>query len=113
MFVIGDVNFFIFLFKDSHQGGELFLRGSGEAQSHERVVGILLKHIPGDQAAGIDKVRFKVRMFGDFFIIEGGRREDVEIFQAAATDSSVTVRSSATPKSGCAPKEAKQVPLAG
>ena len=86
MFVIGDVNFFIFLFKDSHQGGELFLRGSGEAPVHERVVGILLKHIPGDQAAGIDKVRFKVRMFSDFFIIEGWRREDVEIFQAATLE---------------------------
>ena len=84
MFVIGDVNFFIFLLKDSHQGGELFLRGPGEAPVHERVVGILLKHIPGDQAAGIDKVRFKIRMFGDFFIIKGWRREDVEIFQAAA-----------------------------
>ena len=74
------------MFKDSHQGGELFLRGSGEAPVHERVVGILLKHIPGDQAAGIDKVRFKVRMFSDFFIIEGWRREDVEIFQAATLE---------------------------
>ena len=34
-------------------------------------------------------------------------------FRPRPCSSSVTVRSSATPKSGCAPKDAKQVPLAG
>lgn len=56
---------------------------------------------------------FEVRVLGDLFVIEGWRREDVEVFQAAALqqfgDSSLQRHA----KVGWAPKEAKQVPLAG
>ena len=84
MLVVGDIYFFIFGLEDGHQGGELFFCGAGEAPVHERIVGILLEHIPGNQAAGVDKVGFEVSVLGDLFIVEGRRREDVEIFQATA-----------------------------
>ena len=84
MLIIGDVNFFIFFFKDSHQGGELFFRRAGEAPVDERVVGILFEHIPGDKTAGINKVGFKIGVFGHFFVIEGRGGKDIEVFQATA-----------------------------
>ncbi len=82
--VVGDVHFFIFGLEDGHQGGELFFGSTREAPVNEWIVGVLLEHIPGDQAAGVDKVGFEVRVLGDLFVIEGWRREDVEVFQAAA-----------------------------
>ncbi len=48
MLVIGNINFFIFLFEDSHQRGELFFRGAGEIPVHKRIIGILLEQVPGD-----------------------------------------------------------------
>lgn len=46
MLVIGNINFFIFLFEDSHQRGELFFRGAGEAPVNKRIIGILLEQVP-------------------------------------------------------------------
>lgn len=113
MLVVGDVHFFIFGLEDGHQGGELFFGSTREAPVNEWIVGVLLEHIPGDQAAGVDKVGFEVRVLGDLFVIEGWRREDVEVFQAAALQQFGDGSLQRHTKVGWAPKEAKQVPLAG
>ena len=84
MLVVGDIDLFIFGFEDSHQGGELFFSRAGEIPVNKRIVGILFKHIPGDQAAGINEVSFQVGVLGNFFVIKGRWGKDVEVFQAAA-----------------------------
>ena len=84
MIVIRDIDFLPFLAEDRHQGGELFLGRAAERPVDKGVVRFFFKQIPGDKAAGVDKVRLEVGVLGDFFIIEGRRRKDVEIFQAAA-----------------------------
>ncbi len=84
MLVVGDVDFLIFRFEDGHQGCELFFRCAGEIPVNERVIGILLEQIPGDQTAGIDEVRFEVSVLSHFFIVEGWGSEDIKIFQATA-----------------------------
>ncbi len=48
VFVVGNINFPIFRVEDRHQRGELFFRGTGKAPVHERIVGVLLEHIPGN-----------------------------------------------------------------
>ena len=84
VFVVSDVDFFIFRLKDSHQRGELFFGGTCKAPVDERIVRVLLKQIPGDQTAGVDEVGFKVGVLGHFFIVKGRWRKHVQIFQATA-----------------------------
>ena len=84
MLIVSDIHFFIFSIEDGHQGGELFFRGAGEIPVNERIVGILLEQIPGDQTAGIDEVSFKVGMFCHFLIVEGRWGEDIKILQTTA-----------------------------
>ena len=84
MLVVGDIHFFIFSIEDGHQGGELFFGGTGEIPVNERIVSILLEQIPGDQAAGIDEVSFKVSVFSHFFVVKGWWGEDIKIFQTTA-----------------------------
>ncbi len=82
--VIRDVHFLVFGSEDRHQGSELFFRGTSEAPVNKWIIRILLEHIPGDRAAGVDEVGFQVGVLSHFLIIEGRRGKHVQIFQATA-----------------------------
>ena len=84
MFIIGNINFFIFSIEDSHQCGELLFGSAGKIPVYKGIICLLLEQIPGNQTAGIDKVGFEVGMFCNFFIIEGRRGKDIQIFQTTA-----------------------------
>lgn len=81
MFVIGNVNFFIFSSKDGYQCGEFFFGSVGKILVCEWVIGVLFEQISGNQVVGVDEVGFQISVFCDFFIIECWWCEDIKIFQ--------------------------------
>lgn len=48
MFVIGNINFFIFFVEDSYQCGEFFFCGVGEILVYKWIIGILFEQVLGD-----------------------------------------------------------------